>query len=80
MIQNSNGSRYNSYKKFEHSLHQPYDYRSKGILNKILSHKIYNTTNPILKYVLSIYEQSIIYVFNYIDILENFFNYNRYNR
>lgn len=79
-IKNSNGNRYKIYKQYEHRLHSPYDYETNGLLNRILSNKIYNTTNPILKYILSVYEQSIIYLLKYVDILENFFNYNKFNR
>lgn len=77
---NSNGTRYKTYKKYENTLHSPYDYENNGLLNRILSNKIYNTTNPVLRYILNIYEQAIIYVLKYIDILENFFNYNKFNR
>ncbi len=77
---NNNGYRFEYLKKYEKKLHQPYDYRTNGLLNKILSHKVHQTKNPILKQVLNIYEKNIEFMMSYVDILQNFFNYNWKNR
>lgn len=75
-----NGTYTSRYRLWERKLHQPYDYAHDGLVNKILSHKIYNTTNPFLRYILNIYEQSLVYCMRYVDILANFINYNWRNR
>ena len=51
-MKNENGTRYNEFKLWEDTKNQPYDYKEKGLVNHILSNKIYNTTNPILKFIL----------------------------
>lgn len=76
----NNGYRYEYFRHYENKLHQPYDYKHNGLNNKILSNKLYNTKNPILKYILSIYENNIIFMLSYVDILQNIFNYNWKNR
>ena len=75
-----NGTYTGNYYIWERKLHQPYDYEHNGLVNRILSHKIYNTTNPFLKYIVEVYERSLIYCMKYADILANFINYNWRNR
>lgn len=50
--QRENGYRYKEYKSWEKSLHKPYDYEDKGLVNHIMSKKIHQTSNPVLKYIL----------------------------
>jgi hypothetical protein len=75
-----NGHRYNELSSFEKLKNNPYDYKNKGLIQHLMSPKIYNTKNPVLRYILKIYEQSIVYVLQYIDILKNYKNYTFYNR
>lgn len=77
---NDNGSRYQYLKKYEHKLHQPYDYEIEGLNNRILSNKIYNTKNIMLQYILKVYENNIIFLLKYVDILQNIFNFRWRNR
>lgn len=71
-----NGHRNANNYKWETLKNQPYEYAQKGLINKLLSHKIVKTTNPILKFVLDYFEYSIIYFFKSADILKNFHNFN----
>lgn len=75
-----NRIRFDSYWKYEKKLHQPYDYRHKGLLNRIMSNKIWNTKNPILQACLTVYESGILMVLNWADALWNFHNYRFRNR
>lgn len=88
MIVSENGRYYDKYMLWEHKLHQPYDYRPRDwqgpkehpLLRKIMSHKILDSDNILLQYMLRIMEGSIVYCLNYIDILQNYLNYNWKNR
>jgi hypothetical protein len=75
-----NGTRYNELKLYEKLRNNPYDYKNEGLLRHLMSPKITNTKNPVLRYILWIYEKSITYVLKYIDILKNYKNYTVYNR
>ena len=79
MIQ-ENGHRYKEYEVFETKLHQSYDYKKNGLLNKIVAGKIHKTKNPILRYVLDYYERSLTYCMECIDILQHYKNYMKHNR
>ena len=78
--QRENGYKYKEYKSWEKSLHKPYDYEDKGLVNHIMSKKIHQTSNPVLKYILQYYEKSLVYCMKYIDILNNYKNYLKNNR
>lgn len=80
MISRPLGTRYKNYELFENKLHQPYNYERYGLLNKIVSHKITDTKNIVLKNVLKYYEQSFIFAMKYVDRLKHFKNYNWVNR
>jgi len=75
-----NGTYTGNYYVWERKLHQPYDYEHNGLVNRILSHKIHDTSNPFLKYMVDVYERSLVYCMKYIDMLANFINYNKWNR
>ena len=75
-----NGHRYYNVDSWETLLNQPYDYAKKGLIKKLLSNRIVNTTNPITSLVLQYYEKSIIFLMKYVDILRNFKNFNWQNR
>lgn len=74
MIYNDNGNRYKHYQHWENVKNAPYDYERYGLLNKIMSNRIYNTTNEALKVILSYYERSLIFVMKYVDRLKHFKN------
>lgn len=76
----NNGSRFNEYRKWENVKHLPHDYSKDGLLKYIMSPAIVQTTNPILKVILSYVESSLIFVMKYVDILKNFKNPHWRNR
>ena len=75
-----NNTRYLNYGSWEKKKNEPYDYKRKGLLQHILSHKIVQSENEFLQKILKYYETSIIFVLNYIDRLKNFKNYHWKNR
>lgn len=74
MTYNDNGNRYKHYQHWENVKNAPYDYERYGLLNKILSNRIYNTTNEYLKIILNYYEKSLVFVMKYVDRLKHFKN------
>lgn len=80
MQYNENGTRYKNYYLWEKRKNNKYDYERNGLLQHILSHKIVNSENPVLRFILGYYEKSIIFLLKYIDELKNFKNYHRKNR
>lgn len=75
-----NGYRFRDYNEYNSLLHQPYDYERKGLLKHIISSKIYNTNNNILRVILQYYEKSLVFVMRYVDRLKHFKNYLWVNR
>lgn len=75
-----NGYRYREYYRWEKTKNNPYNYERNGLLNKLLSPSVYNTNNPITKFILNVYEKSVVFMMKYVDILKNFKNYNWKNR
>lgn len=74
MNYNDNGNRYKHYQHWENTKNTPYDYERYGLLNKIVSNRIYNTTNESLKVILNYYEKSLVFVMKYVDRLKHFKN------
>ena len=75
-----NGSRYNRYYLWDNIKNQEYDYKNKGLIQYIMSSKIANSENHILRTILSYFEQSIIFLLKYVDRLKHFKNYHWKNR
>lgn len=75
-----NGTRFRDYHLWEDRKHSSYDYERNGLVKYILSNKIVNSENPVLKFILNYYEKSIIFILKYIDNLKNFKNYHWKNR
>ncbi len=80
MIIEANGNHFNTYRTWEHQLHRPYDYENEGLLKRIMSSRITESKNPILRYMLQFVETSLVFTMKYVDILQNYFNYNWKNR
>lgn len=75
-----NGEKYKDYCEWE-SVHQrSYNYEKYGLLKHIISHKIIETQNNILKMVLLNFEKSLIFLMKYVDRLKHFKNYHWKNR
>lgn len=75
-----NGTRYKEYYLWEDKKYSAYDYEKYGLLQHMLSNRIVNSENPILKTVLQYYERSIIFLLKYVDRLKHFKNYHWKNR
>ena len=75
-----NGKRFEILKDWEITDNKEYDYARKGIVSRIVSKPIANTTNPILKIILQFYDSTITYMLRAIDILKNFKNIHWKNR
>ncbi len=80
MITRPNGTKYKMYFLWENIKNPKYNYNAYGILPTIMSKDIINTKNKALKYILSFYDNSIIFLLNYIDELRNFKNIHWKNR
>lgn len=80
MIVNENGHRHSNKSDWEILQNQPYDYKRHGLLKHLMSHRITESTNPILQMVLEYVERSMTFLMSYIDMLKNFKNYNWKNR
>lgn len=76
----SNGVRYKNNRLWETRLHAPYDYVNDGLLRHMMSPRIVNSQNPVLQYIIKNVEASLVFAMQYIDILQNCFNYNWKNR
>lgn len=72
MIINKIGTRNGSYKKHEYRLYQPYDYRTEGLMNKVLPSHIINTTNESTSALISFMEKMWIFILDYVDELRYF--------
>lgn len=76
----NNGTRFYNYDNWEVVKHAPYNYVKHGLLNRIMSASIVNTTNPALKILLQYVESSLFFVMKYTDILKHFKNIHWKNR
>ncbi len=75
-----NGYRYKNYDEFEKKLHQPYDYQKNGLIKHLISHKIVESKNKILQYIIMFIDRSFVYLLKYTDELKYFKNYLWKNR
>lgn len=76
----NNGARYTEYRQWESMKHLPYDYEHDGLARKVLSHKIWDTENPVLKRIVGVWETSLVWCMKCADILCNYKNYLYRNR
>ena len=75
-----NGTRFKNNCLWESTKQTPYNYEKYGLIQHILSSRIANSKNHILKVILKYYEQSIVFMLKYVDRLKNFKNYHWKNR
>ena len=76
----NNGERYSEYRKWENMKHLPYDYERDGLIKKVVSNKIWNTDNVVLKSLTNVWEISLVWCMKCVDILNNYKNYLYRNR
>ena len=79
-IRYPNGTRYRYDYKWEKRKNLPYQYDTEGLLNKIISRRIVDTDNEVLKLVLNFYERSLVFMMKYVDELKHFKNPHWKNR
>lgn len=75
-----NGTRFYDHTLWEDRKNAPYDYERYGLVKHIMSSRITNTDNHMLKVMLEYYERSIVFLLKYVDRLKNFKNYHWNNR
>lgn len=80
MIKNVNGTKYKGYRELSRKLYEPYDYEKYGLLDKIMSHQIAQSTNTALSIIKCYFEKSLIFLMKYTDFLKNFKNIHYKNR
>lgn len=73
------GKRKEYYYKYD-KLDSRYDWKHQGILTHIMSNAITSSKNSILRYMLGIFENSLIFILRYVDKLHDFKNYIKCNR
>lgn len=76
MLTRTNGTRFEQYYKsgfYRKKTKNPvYNYESNGILVNIMSHKIVESENEILRTILGFVEKSLLYLLKYTDELKRF--------
>lgn len=76
----TNGTRFEVYRLYESKLHTRYDYANEGLLKHLISRRLRDTKNPILQFMLSYIEKSLVFAMKSVDILQNIHNYTWKNR
>lgn len=74
MEHNANGNRYKNFYRWESVKNEGYDYEREGLIKRLMSSRIINTNNKVLKIILDYYETSLVFLMRYVDILKNFKN------
>lgn len=67
-----NGFQFVNYVNWNKVKNGEYDYARYGLLARVMSRTIINTNNPLTKKFLQFYEDSIIFILKYVDILKHF--------
>lgn len=80
MIYKDNEYRYRDYYKWEKRSQSPYNYEKHGLIKHLLSNKLINTNNSVLRVILAYYENSIVFLLKYVDRLKHFKNHHWKNR
>lgn len=80
MKYSENGSRFKYYCDWEDKKNALYNYKRNGLLKHLLPLNVVHTENKILQSVLSFFEQSLVFIMQYVDRLKHFKNYHWKNR
>jgi hypothetical protein len=75
-----NNYRHYDYGRWEAKKNQPYDYARHGFFKHIMSHKIIESENETLQYLLKYLENSFIMVMKFVERLQHFKDYAYTNR
>ena len=80
MVYKTNGDRYKNYYKCDDVKNSAYNYEREGLLKHIMSKRIVETDNYVLRLMLDYYERSLVFLMRYVDELRNFKNIHWKNR
>ena len=80
MIYRPNGTKFKNYDSWENLKNSPYNYAKNGLLKYIMSDEIIRSENDVLCEIKSFFEDSIVFLLKYVDILKNFKNHHWKNR
>lgn len=69
-----NGKRFEALKPYNMMKNNPYDYEYNGLIRHLISKVIYETKNPITKFMIDTFEKDIVFLLKYVDELMNFTN------
>lgn len=69
-----NGKRFDALKPYHMMKNNPYDYEHNGLIRHLISKVIYDTRNPITKFMIDTFEKDMIFLLKYVDVLMNFTN------
>lgn len=69
-----NGKRFDALKPYNMMKNNPYDYEYNGLIRHLISKVIYETKNPITKFMIDTFEKDIVFLLKYVDVLMNFTN------
>lgn len=75
-----NLNRFSEYYKYETRLHQPYEYRTKGLLKRLISPTLANTKNTLTQRMLTFIESSILFMLSGVDLFVKQHNWTTHNR
>lgn len=77
----SPGGRYKNYYRFNRNPRK-YDYAHEGILNRSMSRALLAKagSSPALAFVLEAVENTLVFMFHYVDKLKDFKNITKFNR
>lgn len=69
-----NGKRFEALKPYNMMKNNPYDYEYNGLIRHLISKVVYETKNPITKFMVDTFEKDIVFLLKYVDVLMNFTN------
>lgn len=69
-----NGKRFEALKPYNMMKNNPYDYEYNGLIRHLISKVVYETKNPITKFMIDTFEKDIVFLLKYVDELMNFTN------
>ena len=69
-----NGKRFDTLKSYYMMKNNPYDYEHNGLIRHLISKVVYDTKNPITKFMIDTFEKDIVFLLKYVDVLMNFTN------
>ena len=69
-----NGKRFEALMPYNMMKNNPYDYERHGLIRHLISKIIYDTKNPVTKFMIDTFEKDMVFLLKYVDVLMNFTN------